>query len=480
MKGRDLCYLLVFLWSNPAPAQNVSLKECFQIAKEKNIIINQTKASLLGREYNLAAEKQRYLPKIDALGSYTYLSRPLEINLQTVRQGVVEGSSKQAVNTANSIYQEITGNNLPQSAQDKIYNSSKTIIDGFYPDYNPQLSRQSYFIANLAVRQPVYLGNKLNTAKKFAQSEVVSGRINTQLAEKDVTYAIALQYLRILYLNSIIRTQSEIVVSFSKNAQYGEEMVKNEVMAPYQKSWTKVLLSQAQTASGNLELEKKNALIELNKLMGVDLETILVITDSLPYKKQMLEAAADQFWEDNASFRLAQSKIETARTSEQIARSASLPNVFAIGNYNLYQNDLPVTMAPWMVGLEMQWTIFNGTQTSKRRKAAGQFVEEVKLAEENTRESLKMQLIVAKNKIQEAENEIGTIDSARVEIGNTRRLVNERVQNQLSSLKDLNDVILMQAEVEKAYHTAILNYYIALETYWNITGEPERISEIIQ
>ncbi|WP_315815182.1 hypothetical protein [Paraflavitalea speifideaquila] len=106
-------------------------------------------------------------------------------------------------------------------------------------------------------------------------------------------------------------------------------------------------------------------------------------------------------------------------------------------------------------------------------------VEEVKLAEANTKENLQMQLRVTRNKILAAQNEINTADSARQDIATTRRLVNERVQNQLSSLKDLNDVILIQSEVEKGYHTAILAYYLALATYWNVYGTPNRITELI-
>ncbi len=471
------CLLPVVL---PVAAQQTSLEDCFRIASNRNLVMQQSRASLLARQYHLDVEKQRYLPKIDALASYTYLSRPLEINLSQVRDGIVDGSSRQAVNAANTVYKEITGNDLSSAAQNSLYNTSRNIIGGIYPDYNPPLSRQSYFLAGLALRQPVYLGNKITAARNLAESEVASGIINTQLVEKDADYAIAMQYIRILYINNMLYTQQEVVNAFISNDNYGEQMVKNQVLAPYQKSWTKVLLSQARTFYNNLQMDKTNAIIELNKLLGVPLDSVLTITGKLVYNTPGVLQENNDFWQNNAAYQLIQSKIATAVTAEKIARSFSLPNIFAIGNLNLYQHQLPVTIAPWMVGLEMQWNIFNGTQTQKRKKAAQQLVEEVKLAEENTRQSLQMQLAVAKNKIQAAQNEVNTTDSARQEIATTRRLINERVMNQLSSLKDLNDVILMQAEIEKAYHTAVLGYYLALATYWNITGAPERIAGMLR
>jgi hypothetical protein len=87
--------------------------------------------------------------------------------------------------------------------------------------------------------------------------------------------------------------------------------------------------------------------------------------------------------------------------------------------------------------------------------------------------------VVARNKIQQVQGELEVIDSTRRDIATTRRMVSERFQNQLSSMKDLNDVILLQAEVEKSYETALLDYYVALATYWNIKGSPQRIADLV-
>jgi outer membrane protein TolC len=469
-----------FITTRAVNAQELSLQDCFHMADQRNVLIHQSQAALARRKFNLEAEKQNYWPKVDALASYTYLSRPLEINLQAVRNGIVTGSSTQAVNTANEVYQQITGNALPQAVQTQIYNTSKTIIDAAYPDYNPELSQQSYFLAGLAVRQPLFLGNKLTAARELAESEMTSGVINTEVTEKAVSYAIALQYIRICYINALLKTQQAVIDALVKNQGYGQEMVKNQILPPYQVAWTRVLVSQAKTLYNNVVTDKQNATVELNKLMGTPLDTSLTILKELSYKGPNVANEDSNFWEANPDYQLVASKVSAARTSEKLATSLSLPNLFAVGNLNLYQGELPVTIAPWMIGVEMQWTLFNGTQTIKRRKAAKELVQEVKLAGENTKESLEVQLIVAKNKLLQVQGELDVIDSTRRDIATTRRMVNERFQNQLSSLKDLNDVILLQAEVEKSYETALLEYYVALATYWNIKGTPQRIAELIQ
>lgn len=463
-----------------AQSPSTSLQDCFRIAAENNLTVLQARSVLKASEYNLAAEKQSHLPKVDLLAGYNYLSKPLEINLGQVRDGVVNGSSQQSVNTANTIFKNITGNDLSQAAQTQLYNASKAIIGGIYPDYNPSVSKQSYFTAGLFVRQPIYLGNKLNAAQNLAASTSTSAKISVDLIGAQVSLLIAAQYLRILYLNTILQKQQSIVTILGKNKGYAEEMVKNQILPPYQKNWAIVFLVQAESRFHNIQLEKQNALLELNKLIGVPLDSVMTIPDTLRYSPIHPENAGTDFWSANPAYRLAASRTDFAKTSEKISRSLSLPNIFAIGNYNIFQQDLPVIVPPWLVGVEMQWTIFNGTQTLKRTQATRQLIEETRLAEKNTRLGLQVQLQVALNRMEALRNDLSSLDTARQEARTTARLIGERMNNQLSSPKDVNDALLVEEEANKAYFTAVLGYYLALAEYYSTVGTPERMAEIIK
>lgn len=462
-----------------AKSQTTSLETCFNLAREHNMTLRQAKSALLSSQYNLQAEKKSYLPKVDLLSSYTYLSSPLTVNLQTVKDGVVEGSSRQSVNAANEAFKEVTGTDLSQAAQDRIYNASKNIIGGIYPDYNPTLSKQSYFVAGLGVRQPIFLGNKLDAAGNLAQSLVTTAGINVELVNKEIDFLIAAQYLRILYLNTLFNKQQVMVEALTKNKTYAQELVKNQILAPYQKSWTNVVLMQAESHFNNIKLEQQNAYLELNKLMGVPLDSAIVITDTLKYTAIEPFKPEGDFWESNPVYKLAGSKINYAKTAEKISKSFALPNIFAIGNYNLYQRDLPVLIPDWFVGVELQWTLFNG-QTRKRTLAARQLVEEAKLSEDNASLGIKVLSTVARNKMKSLQNEVSSLDNARKEAHTTSRLITERMKNQLSSPKDVNDALVIETEIEKGYHTAVFGYYLAAAEYFNSLGKPQQITQYIK
>ncbi|MDH7463011.1 TolC family protein [Chitinophagaceae bacterium 26-R-25] len=463
-----------------AQTNRTTLNDCFVIAQKNNVLISQAKTSLLARQYSMQAEKQSYLPKVDLLASYSYLSKPLEINLQTVRDGIITGSSLQAVNTANQVYKEITGQNISSDAAQRIESTSRTIINAAYPNYNPPLSKQSYFLAGLGVRQPIYLGNKLRTVQDVATAEFHAGQINLELVQKDIKFAIALQYIRIMYINAILQKENNIVSSLQKNDNYANEMVKEQILPPYQRNWAKVALIQGKTRLNNQQLEKQNALVELNKLLGAPLDSVIIVTDTLVYKPTKIDTVNNEFYQTNPGYQFVNSKSALAEATLKGSKSFSLPNIFAVGNLNLYQNDLPVTIPPWFVGVEMQWTIFNGTQTIKRVKAAQQLLEESKLATENAKTILETQLKVAINKMQSLQNDVAALDSARQEANTTFSLIEERMRNNLSSPKDVNDALLIKEEIEKAYYTAVFGYYLAMAEYFNIVGTPEKISAYLQ
>jgi outer membrane protein TolC len=475
----DLILFLVFIFTINSSAQTASLEYCFAMAKQKNITLKQAKSGLKTVEYNLQAEKNAYFPKVDLLSSYTYLSEPLTINLQSVKDGIVEGSSKQSVNTANQIYNEITGNNLSQGAQDKIYNTSKTIISGIYPNYNPSLSEQSYFLAGVGVRQPLFLGNKLNASVDLAQSVVNTAGFNVEAVDKELDFLITVQYLRILYLNSLMKKQETIVNALDKNKNYAEEFVKNKILPPYQKNWTNVVLIQAKSQFNTIENEKQNAQIELNKLMGVELDTVLVISDTLKYSSINMDEPMKDFWQSNPLYKISNSKIAYAETAEKISKSLALPNIFAVGNFNLYQKDLPVAIPNWFVAVELQWTLFNA-QTSKRVLASKQLIDEAKLGEENSSLMLQVKSKVAKNKMDSLEKDVLALEAARKEAHTTSKLITERMKNQLSSPKDVNDALLVETDIEKVYYTAVFGYYLALAEYFNSIGEPTKITQFIK
>lgn len=452
-----------------------SLKQCIDKAQENNSVIKLAEQSLETREKLLQSNKNNYLPKVDLLAGYNYIGEPLRVNLQQVKDGIVEGTANQSVYAANSVFQQITGQPLTQQIQDVIYQTSKDIIGAVYPNYNPAIAKQSYFLAGVAVRQPIYLGGKLKASQQLSQQQVESGKANLQTSKDLTAYNIALQYIQIMYLNSMIAKQQESVSSLDKNEKYAGNLMTAEIIPPYQKNWADIAKKQADTNLKNLNLEKQNALLMLKDLMGISLDEPLEITEKLN-ETTVLPPFSESG--NNADLKLLRSKKTEAETGLNITKSLSKPNIFAIGNVQFFRKDLPLITPPWLFGIEMQWTLFDPERKS-RNLASESLVKEADLLIEQKQKAVNLAAKITENKLLSLKEQSETLDASRQQTYTTTEMVRKRMENSLSSVKDVNDALQLQYEAEKLYYTSVVAYQTALATYFYINGNPENITNYI-
>ncbi|RAJ08419.1 outer membrane protein TolC [Chitinophaga skermanii] len=473
--------LSVLVFSIPAAAQegHTTLATCLSIAHRNNIAINQAQRSLNARQYQVKAENATYYPKVDLLAGYNYLSKPLEVNLEQVRGGIINGSSAQVTNGANEVFKQITGNDLPQNVQDNINKVSKDILGAFYPNYNPALAQQSYFTSSLILRQPIYLGGKLAVARDVAHAELRSGEANIELVGKELDYAVATNYIRVLYSNTLMRAQDRIILAMERYERMAESLVRNEIIPPYQKNWASVAVIHARTRKNNQELDKMNAMVELKRLLQIPQDSNLVITDTLRYAVTEVEQPQADFWRSSPTYKAIETKTALAQSTVKASKSLQLPNIFAIANVQLYQHDLPITIPPWLVGVELQWNLFSGFANTRRVKASQEFLAAAKLANANTQQIIEAGAQVSRNQVMMLQKDIAALDAAWKQAMVTTKQISERLENQMSSVKDVNDALLVEEEIGKAYNTAVLGYWIALATYYNILGTPQQIVSYI-
>ncbi|AZA57809.1 TolC family protein [Chryseobacterium shandongense] len=455
--------------------QQFSLKYCIEKAQQNNTVIKLAEQSLETRQKLMAAGKNNGLPKLDLLAGYNYIGEPLQINLQQVKDGVVEGSANQAVYSANTVYQQITGNPLSQQVQDVIYQTSKDIIGAVYPNYNPEITKQSYFLAGLFVRQPIYLGGKLKSSRKLSEEQVKSGEANLKSSKDLTAYNIALQYIQVMYLNSMIDKQKNSLESLQKNEAYAGNLLKAEIIPPYQKNWADIARMHGETNLKNLTMEKENVMFILKDMMGIPLDEPVEITEKLNESTEIPVFSSESA---NADVKLLQSKKAEAETGLDITKSLSRPNVFAIGNVQFFRKDLPVITPPWLVGIEMQWTLFDPERRSKNL-ASKSLIKEADLLIEQKQKSVNLATKIAENKLVSLKKQSETFNASRKQAYTTTEMIRKRMENSLSSVKDVNDALQLQYETEKLYYTSLVAYQTALATYFYITGNPENITNYI-
>jgi outer membrane protein TolC len=205
----------------------------------------------------------------------------------------------------------------------------------------------------------------------------------------------------------------------------------------------------------------------------------LEISEKIPENYASLDSLIKIQTENNTDIRLLNAKKEEANIALKVAKSLNHPNIFAIGNAQFLRKDLPLITPPWMIGVEMQWTIFNGFENQNKIKAAQSLVKESELLIQQKQESVNLAIQLAQNKLKAFQNQSQTLDAARKETYTTTEMIRKRMENSLSSVKDVNDALQFQYASEKLYYTSLVAYQTALATYYFLNGQPENITTLI-
>lgn len=449
----------------------------FKMADTSNTSIKRGNQAIQTKKLNYQAAKLSVLPKLNLVGTYQYLSNPLTINLQTVREGIIDGTSTQNVNAANKVYNEITGNNLSSAAQDAIYEGSSKVLNKVYPDYNPELSRQSYFTAGAMLTVPIYMGGKHAAAKNMANAALESSKLNLKLTKENIYLLIANQYFKACYFNNMLSIQNRVVAAYKTTNNEVQSLVKNEIIPPYQAHWAKIALLQASTKQNNLAIDKKSALATLQQLVGSD--TLTPVSDSLQTVSYTPPLTA-QSYDNNAKYNWLESKTELAKTMIKVNRSTVLPNIVGTANYQFFREQLPVITPPWMIGISFQWNVFSFFENTKHIKAAKSLLKESQLIAQAEKEHLITTDNLIRKKLLGLNQQMNVNKVACQEAEIMVSMVKKRFHNGLASVKDVNDALKVLYHSYQLYYTTVLTYNLVTVSYLNLTGNTRTISHYIK
>ena len=477
MFKRTLISLPLILSAQIFLAQDFTLAQVISRAKENSTTVAIARQSLETRQQLYNSSKNNYLPKVSLAGTYNHFGEKARLNLEEYRNDVLTKVPQNITTHANELNTALYGHPLPQGIQNHIYEVSQKILGDIYPDNNPEIGKKDYFFAGVLVRQPIYLGGKLRASQELSRQQLESGRINLENSEDLAAYTATLQYIQIMYFNSMIAVQQRLLESHRKNVEYANGLSRAEVIPPYLTDWAQIVEKQAETSLQGYQLEKENLENSLGTLINDTAEARAPVEAELPETLPDFRPAADS-GQSSADVRLLESKREEARTLERVTGAISKPNVFALGNVQFIREGLPIILPPWSVGIAVEWTVFDNEKKS-RNLAAKSLTEETDLLVRQKQETVDTALRNAVNTLQSLRTQTQTLDAARKQAETTTGMVRLRMENGLSSVKDVDDALRLQLESEKLYNLSVAAYHTALATYFYLQGNPEQITQYI-
>lgn len=402
----------------------LTLDECRAMALSNN---KQLRASRMKQEVatNLRkAAHTKYLPKVDAVGGYEFMSREISLlnkdqktaiaNIGTatmtgmgeslpsmltnlVQQGLVTPEMAQQMGTLLGQFSQPLaqfGNQIGQKINDAFKTDTRNI-----------------FAASVVLRQPIYMGGAITAANRMAEinEQLVAneeqGMVQTTLKNIDDLYwtVVSLHQKEKLansYLNLVQKLNEDVHKMISEGVATRATGLKVDVRT-----------NEAEMQVAQVEDGVALAKMLLCQLCGLPLDSDISLADEgkdvLPYSTDVNDCGNEVAFENRPELKMLDNAVSLSEQTTKLVRAAYLPQVALTGGYllsnpNLYNGFERKFAGVWNVGLMVRvplWSWFEGEYKVRASRAATTIAS---MELEDAREKIGLQLEQCRFKLKEA------------------------------------------------------------------------------
>lgn len=415
-------------WVLPMGAQRtLSLDSCRALALRNNKQLNVTRFKQEAAKNVRKAAKTKYLPKVDALGSYQYYSK--EISL-------LDNDSKEALNHFGTNVSSAASNHLsslitgmvqqgiitPAMAQqmgglvsqigkpiaqagDQL---GQNITDGL------RTNTHNIFAGAIMVRQPVFMGGAIIAANKIAAINEQLSDNGSDFVRQATLYSIDQTYWLVVSL----REKEKLAISYhklvSKLAEDVKKMIKQGVATRADGLKVDVKVNEAEMQITQVEDGLALSKMLLCQLCGLPLDENITLADENKANSDTLlatETEKKNTPDNRPELRMLQNAVDISKEATKIVRAAYLPQVLLTGGYilsnpNVLNGFERKFSGLWNVGLMVRvpvWNWFAGSYKVRASKLATNMAE---MELSDAREKINLQVAQSRFKVKEAQKRL--------------------------------------------------------------------------
>lgn len=399
-----------------ATAQRVlSLDSCRAMALQGN---KQLAAARLSQDMagNVKkAVRTKYLPKVEAIGGYTYMNKEISL-LNDEQKAGLSNLGTNAVNglAASGLTEQLTTllTNLDinpatfiPTAAGALNQSGQSLVDAFRTD------TRSMWAGTVQVRQPLYMGGAIVAANRMADisSRMADTRIEQQTQE--TLYDIDKAYWLVVSL----RQKQRLAESFRSLVQHLSEdvhkMIDEGVATRADGLKVDVKVNEADMQMVQVENGLALSRMLLCQLCGMPVETEFMLEDEDPERFSLTAVSALPAEETDMNFRpelrLLENAVELSRQAEKLTLAPYLPHVGVVGGYtfsnpNVFNGFERKVGGFWNVGVMVHVPVWNWMEGRYKVRAAKAATGIARMTLDEAGEKIALQVAQSRFKVTEA------------------------------------------------------------------------------
>ena len=461
-----------------AQEQEISISEALKLSYGNNEKIKQYDERVQQKVYEDKAAMGNFLPSLNLLGGYSYLSENIEVNSSQISTSLDDLGGKYGAAFI-AAYGEQIG--LAGLSTESAYGTLVSVL-GQFPDYpNMEVNNQQFPTAALTATQPLFTGGKIIAAKKYAKAELRSADIELRQVKDEIANELIERYLNVVLLKQVVKTRQEVYEGMLKHKEQATRAIQLEILPKHVLLRAQVAVADAQKDLNNDLNKEELATMALRTTMNLPDSIQFKVMDTIAYRNLYLdfEELLTTAYIKQPVLGLIDQKEEMAKQALALEKAKFMPNIAAFGTYNMFREELPVVPPQFMVGVQAQINIFNGFKDIHNLKARKHLNKEVENAKDYAVKQIHLLVqsnyVTARNQEKLYNSLTATVALAKENL----RINTRRFEEGLGKSIDVIDASLLYKKSKIEQLVALNEYYQAIANLYTAIGEPEKIIPFI-
>ena len=442
----------------PAQEQGrtLSLEEALEMTLSDNPAIRAAEFNRRAAQQERRAAIGLRMPQIGITGSYAYLGKDIEIDLNNMKAPVQ--------NLAGQILQS---GMIPS---DYIPSISQMLSGAMAASWALPLQDRSLGFVGGDVTVPLWMGGKINAANRAARINEQTARSQGIQQRNALVSELVERYYGLALAQQVVVVRQQVVDGVRKHLEDAAALEAQGMISRSEKLYVEFKMSEAERDLQNAQSQVETIAAALNSTIGRTDDYLPVTAMFILERIEPLDHFRTLAAERNPLLDQVDQKRRLAYEGVRAQRSSFLPQVAAIGGGSFYNYQVAGLVPRWAVGVGVNIKIFDGLNREYKYSAAKQTVRRVEALQDKAGSDISVLVEKLYNQMENYRTQMASIEASLAFAEEYLKTKNAAFLEGMSSSTDLIDAELNLAKVKTERIEAAYRYDVSLAQLLEAAG----------
>lgn len=462
---------------------SLTLEQAISVTYKHNPVLKEMKYLKQEKEMMKKAAYGLHLPNISLTANYMVMSKDLELDLNPVKDAITPlyevlgtyGSFSGVPNPDPSTFGNMPV--LPDNISTQVVRQQLLtgLNDINSAEWVKTIQKKQFGTVSANMIWPIFTGGKISAANKAAQIEVEESNYISKQKESEILSELVERYYGLHLAGKVIDIRKDVYDVMEKHLHEAQRMYEEGIIAKSQLLHAKLYhaealrnLKKSQRDYSVVEKALQNTLSDKNNSSIIPMSKLFYLKEIEP-----LDYYTKKAENLNPLLNRVRSKEQLAHQGVKVRHSNYLPTAAITGIYDLYNEDLSPYIPDWTIGLNLQWTLFDGIARTHKTNAARfkeKQVTEIKNKAEDNIKTVITKLYQKINMDIEQMEQLSTANSFAKEYFD---VTEKSFREGMATSTEVTDANLALAKVKIEQLQVMYDYVTTLSKLLEFTGNSE-------